>query len=218
MKFGKTQFVILIVMVSVAVFLSVLDVLSTDLPLARQWHYETLAVNFYDMLTETERQRLSDMWDRGVLTERQLPEIVDRFMRAPNRENALEQSFKTGFGANVGREWGDIKEVFLDPDIGIEAFKALYKEHNSAESIVHIAWHVLTSPVRTWGWILSGKGLGERPLGTLVWFIIGIVIIGKVAVRLARVIGPLIVPIPNIVWNFTLDRVREFGKAVRGEE
>ncbi len=70
MKFGKTQSVILIVMVSVAVFISVLDVLSTDRSLVRQWHYETLAVNFYDMLTETERQRLSDMWDRGVLIER----------------------------------------------------------------------------------------------------------------------------------------------------
>ncbi len=139
-------------------------------------------------------------------------------MRAPNRENALEQSFKTGFSANVGREWGDIKEVFLDPDIGIEPFKALYKEHSSVESISHIAWHCLTSPVRAWERILSGKGLGERPLEALIWFIIGVLIIGKVAVRLAHVIGHLIVPIPKNVWNFTLDRVRELGKAVRGEE
>ena len=125
MKFGKTQFIILIVMVSVAVFLSVLDVLSTAArPLARQWHYEILADNFYDALTEQERQQLRSLWDRGILHEGNLPELVDRFSRAPNREGALEQAFETGFGANVGREWGDIKEIFRNPDIGIEAFIA----------------------------------------------------------------------------------------------
>ena len=94
--------------------------------------------------------------------------------------------------------------MFRNPDIGIEAFK----EHSSAEGTAHIAWHVLTSPVRTWGQILSGKGLGERPLGTLVWFVIGVLIIGKVAVRLARVIGPLIVPIPKL---YGISRWIEFG-------
>lgn len=98
MKFSKTQSIILIVMVSVAVFLSVLDVLSTDRQLARQWHYEILATNFYDALTPDQQQWLLELGRQGILTKDMLPELAERFWHAPNRETALKQAFETGFG------------------------------------------------------------------------------------------------------------------------
>ena len=55
--------------------------------------------SFYDVLTDNERAQLEDLYKRGHITEADIPLLADRFMRAPNRENALEQAFKSG-------EWG----------------------------------------------------------------------------------------------------------------
>lgn len=194
MKFDKTQFTVLIVMVSVVVCLLVVDVLSSE--------------TWYDRLSDEQKEKIYEATRTGMLHEGNIDQFLDRLIRSPNLETAVDQAFDGSLGARLARDWHSIKSGFADPTIGINALKEQYSERGPVKGPVHIVWRVLTSPVRTWGQILSGKGLGERPLGTLVWFVIGVLIIGKVAVRLARVIGPLIVPIPKL---YGISRWIEFG-------
>lgn len=142
-----------------------------------RWQDKLFYDNVYDNLTEEERKRFDELWDAGVIDERNAPEIARNFMRSPTREGAFDQAFKTGFRANAWRELGEIKEGFLDPGIGVRAAEDFFLEEQEKHGKVgglftgtgKIAWSAATTPVRS-AWTIGTGQLGEveNPLETLV--------------------------------------------------
>ena len=179
--------------------------------------------NLYEIMTPTERQKFRDLYRSGQITDADIPIFAERFARAPNRENAFDQALDVSFGAKVAREWSDIKKATRDPGIGIEATEQHFAEHGLGKGLYKIAESAVTAPFRAWGNVLSGQGLGERPLRTLVALLLGALLFGKILMHLgrvvmARVVRPFILPLPNIFWQFTLDRIRGLSRAIRSEK
>ena len=177
----------------------------------------------YEIMTPAERQKFRDLYRSGRITDADIPIFAERFARAPNRENAFEQALDTSLGARIAREWSDIKKATRDPYIGIEATEQHFAEHGLGKGLYKIAESAVTAPFRAWGRVLSGQGLGEHPLRTSVTLLLGALLCGKILshlgrVVMARVVRPFILPLPNICWQFTLDRIRELSRAIRGEE
>ena len=182
--------------------------------------------NLYEIMTPEERQRFRELVRKGQITREDVPIFTERFSRAPNRENAFDQALDASFGAKVAREWADIKEatpIIGDAGIGIEATEQHFAEHGLGKGLYKIAESAVTAPFRAWGRVLSGQGLGEHPLRTLVALLLGALLFGKILMHLgrvvlARIVRPFILPLPNIFWQFTLDRIRELSRAIRGKE
>ena len=182
--------------------------------------------NLYEIMTPEERQRFRELVRKGHITRADVPIFTERFSRAPNRENAFDQALDASFGAKVAREWADIKEatpIIGDAGIGIEATEQHFAEHGLGKGLYEIAESAVTAPFHAWGSLISGQGLGEHPLRTLVALLLGALLFGKILMHLgrvvmARIVRPFILPLPNIFWQFTLDRVRELSRAMRGEE
>ena len=180
----------------------------------------------YETMTPDERDRLYKLYRAGRITRADLPIFFERFSRAPNRENAFDQALDASFSAKVAREWVDIKEatpIIGDAGIGIEATEQHFAAHGFGKGLYKITESAVTAPFRAWGRVLSGHGLGEHPLRTSVTLLLGALLCGKILMHLgrvvlARVVRPFILPLPNIFWQFTLDRVRELSRAMRGEE
>ena len=180
----------------------------------------------YEIMTPAERDRLYKLYRAGRITRADLPIFFERFSRAPNRENAFDQALDSSFGARAAREWADTKEatpIIGDAGIGIEATEQHFAEHGFGKGLYKIAESAVTAPFRAWGNVLSGQGFGERPLRTLVALLLGALLFGKILMHLgrvvlARVVRPFILPLPNIFWQFTLDRIRELSRAIRGEK
>lgn len=214
--------------VSIAIFISVLliaDAVSGDTGMRTRYRQYTL----HEVMTPAERKRFRDLYRSGRITRADLPIFAERFFRAPNRENAFDQALDASFGAKVAREWADIKEatpIIGDAGIGIEATEQHFKEHGLGKGLYKIAESAVTAPFRAWGSVLSGQGLGERPLRTSAALLLGALIFGKILIHLgrvvlARVVRPfilIILPLPNVFWQFTLDRIRELSRAIRSEE
>lgn len=214
--------------VSIAIFISVLliaDAVSGDTGMRTRYRQYTL----HEIMTPAERKRFRELYRSGRITDADIPIFAERFSRAPNRENAFDQALDASFGAKVAREWADIKEatpIIGDAGIGIEATERHFEEHGLGKGLYKIAESAVTAPFRAWGSVLSGQGLGERPLRTSAALLLGALIFGKILIHLgrvvlARVVRPfilLILPLPNICWQFTLDRIRELSRAIRGEE
>ena len=198
------------------------DAVSADTRVRTRYRTYTL----YEVMTPAERQRFYELYRAGQITDADIPIFADRFFRAPNRENAFDQALDSSFGACAAREWADIKEatpIIGDAGIGIEATEQHFAEHGFGKGLYKIAESAVTAPFRAWGSVLSGQGLGERPLRTLVALLLGALLFGKLLIHLGRVVmahvvRPFILPLPNIFWQFTLDRVRELSRAMRGEE
>ena len=122
-----------------------------------------------DILTDTEKTELKRLMDVGVISDTNIQQFSDRFLRAPKRETAFQQALDASIGASVGRDWHGIRRGFGDPRIGVEAFKEHYAEKGIVGGTADIAWSAITTPVRSWAEILGGEpGLGENPLETLV--------------------------------------------------
>ena len=180
----------------------------------------------YETMTPAERDRLYKLHRSGQITRADLPIFFERFSRAPNRENAFDQALDSSFGARAAREWADIKEatpIIGDAGIGIEATEQHFAEHGFGKGLYKIAESAVTAPFCAWGRALSDQGLGERPLRTLVALLLGALICSKILMHLgrvvmARIVRPFILPLPNIFWQFTLDRVQELSRVMRGEE
>ena len=210
---------------SIAIFilvLSIADAVSGDTGMQSRYRQ----FNLYEIMTPEERQRFRELVRKGQITRADVPIFTERFARAPNRENAFDQALDASFGAKVAREWADIKEatpIIGDAGIGIEATEQHFAEYGLGKGLYKIAESAVTAPFRAWGNVLSGQGLGERPLRTSVALLLGALIFGKILMHLgrvvlARVVRPFILPLPNIFWQFTLDRIRELSRAIRGEE
>ena len=211
--------------VSIALFIFVFfiaDAVSGDTGMPTRYRQ----FNLYEMMTPEERQRFRELVRKGQITREDVPLFTERFARAPNRENAFDQALDASFGAKVAREWADIKEatpIIGDAGIGIEAAKQHFAEHGFGKGLYKIAESAVTAPFRAWGRVLSGQGLGEHPLRTSVALLLGALLFGKLLIHLgrvvlARIVRPFILPLPNIFWQFTLDRIRELSRAIRGEE
>ena len=193
-------------------------------PSSSPTRYRTFSA--YEIMTPAERDRLYKLYRAGRITRADLPIFFERFSRAPNRENAFDQALDSSFRARAAREWADIKEatpIIGDAGIGIEATEQHFAAHGLGKGLYKITESAVTAPFRAWGRVLSGQGLGEHPLRTSVALLLGALIFGKILMHLgrvvlARVVRPFILPLPNIFWQFTLDRIRELSRAMRGEE
>ncbi|MDE0086262.1 MAG: hypothetical protein OXU23_11150 [Candidatus Poribacteria bacterium] len=122
-----------------------------------------------DLLTDEEKAEYRQAIAEKRLHEGNIPEFIDRFLRAPNRENAFNQAFNTGFGASAARESMDIKRIFADPPRCIEVLKNHYLKHGMVNGTLRIALSPVTIPVRSWSEVVGGQpGLGEYPLKILI--------------------------------------------------
>ena len=122
-----------------------------------------------EILTDTEKAKIQDLFDRGVIGESNVDQFFDRLRRAPNRETAIEQALDSSFGAASARELHGIKRRFLDPRIGSEALQKHYQEHGPVSGTLWIVLSPVTIPIRSWSKIVgSGRGLGEYPLKVLI--------------------------------------------------
>lgn len=215
--------------VSIAIFISVIlisDAMSGDTGMRRTLYRQ---YTLDEVMTPAERKRFNTLYRSGQITDADIPIFAERFFRAPNRENAFDQALDSSFGARAARELADIVEatpIIGDAGIGIAATEQHFEEHGLGKGLYKIAESAVTTPVRAWTGLASGEGLGERPLRTSVALLLGALIFGKILIHLgrvvlARVVRPFILPIlplPNIFWQFTLDRIRELSRAIRGEE
>ena len=227
-KFYSNKRIVTAIVGSIAIFILVLliaDAVSGDTRVRTRYRTYTL----YEVMTPAERDRFYELYRAGRITDADIPIFAERFFRAPNRENAFDQALDSSFGACAAREWADIKEatpIIGDAGIGIEATEQHFAEHGFGKGLYKIAESAVTAPFRAWGRVLSGQGLGERPLRTSGALLLGALIFGKILIHLgrvvlARVVRPfilLILPLPNIFWQFTLDRIRELSRAIRGEK
>ena len=137
-----------------------------------------------EILTDTEKAKIQDLFDRGVIGESNVDQFFDRLRRAPNRKTAIEQALDSSFGAASARELHGIKRRFLDPRIGSEALQKHYQEHGPVSGTLWIALSPVTIPIRSWSKIVgSGRGLGEYPLkvliGAAVVMLWGVLILSK---------------------------------------
>ena len=211
--------------VSIAIFIFVFfiaDAVSRDTRVRTRYRTYTL----YEVMTPAERERYIRLRQEGRIRDQDVQIFADRFFRAPNRENAFDQALDSSFRARAAREWADIKEatpIIGDAGIGIYAAEEHFGQHGFGKGLYKIAESVVTAPFRAWGNVLSGQGLGERPLRTLVALLLGALLFGKILMHLgrvvmARVVRPFILPLPNIFWQFTLDRIRGLSRAIRSEK
>ena len=224
-RFYSNKRIVTAIAVSIAIFIFVFfiaDAVSRDTRVRTRYRTYTL----YEVMTPAERERYIRLRQEGRIRDQDVQIFADRFFRAPNRENAFDQALDGSFRARAAREWADIKEatpIIGDAGIGIYAAEEHFRQHGFGKGLYKIAESAVTAPFRAWGRVLSGQGLGERPLRTLVALLLGALIFGKILMHLgrvvlARVVRPFILPIPNIFWQFTLDRIRELSRAIRGEE
>ena len=211
--------------VSIAIFIFVLlipDAVSGDTGVRTRYRTYTLD----EVMTPAERERYIRLRQEGRIRDQDVQIFADRFFRAPNRENAFDQALDSSFRARAAREWADIKEatpIIGDAGIGIYAAEEHFGQHGFGKGLYKIAESAVTAPFRAWGRVLSGQGLGEHPLRTSVALLLGALLFGKILMHLGRVVlanvvRPFILPLPNIFWQFILDRIRELSRAIRGEE
>lgn len=224
-RFYSNKRIVTAIAGSIAIFIFVFliaDAVSGDTRVRTRYRTYTL----YEVMTPAERERYIRFRQEGRIRDQDVPLFADRFSRAPNRENAFDQALDSSFGACAAREWADIKEatpIIGDAGIGIYAAEEHFAEHGFGKGLYKIAESAVTAPFRAWGNVLSGQGLGERPLKTLVALLLGALLFGKILIHLgrvvmARIVRPFILPLPNTFWQFTLDRIRELSRAIRGKE
>ena len=224
-RFYSNKRIVTAIVGSIAIFILVMLIagaVSGDTGMRTRYRTYTL----YEVMTPAERERYIRFRQEGRIRDQDVPLFADRFFRAPNRENAFDQALDASFSAKVAREWADIKEatpIIGDAGIGIEATEQHFAVHGFGKGLYKIAENAVTAPFRAWGRVLSGQGLGEHPLRTSVALLLGALLCGKILMHLGRVVmanvvRPFILPLPNIFWQFTLDRVRELSRAMRGEE
>ncbi len=105
-----------------------------------KWQDKLWHDNMYDNLTEEERKRFVELWDAGVLTERNLPELTHNFLRSPSRERAFYQGFDEGFATNVARGLGKIRIVPLYFLLPVCFFVIVWFVFGTAIGIIWIGW------------------------------------------------------------------------------
>lgn len=127
------------------------------------------------------------------------------FQRA---ETELQNAYRALLTGEVGNRWKRyLKEegpVGVARDVG--------------KSIVTFIPRGIATTARTF----SEGGFGEHPMKSLAEISVAIpsvIALVRLILRILRQsVLPFIFSIPKVLWNFILDRVRELGRAVRGEE
>lgn len=182
--------------------------------------------------------RLSDELDHLDWIERQLdgriPSTVyrpdpDRIapMRqtlADRRANAFERALHPNVFQRAGTELQKVYRALLTGEIA-NKWKQYLKEEGPigvaqdvGKSIVTFIPRGIATTARTF----SEGGFGEHPIKRLAEISVAIpsiIALVRLILRILRqVVLPFVLSMPKVLWNFILDRVRELGKAVRGEE
>ncbi len=106
----------------------------------RKWQDQLWYNSMYENLNKEEKAKFDELWDAGIITKRDLPELTRNFLRSPTREGALEQAFKTGFRANVARELGKIRIVPLYFLLPLCFFVIVWFVFGTAFGIIWIGW------------------------------------------------------------------------------
>lgn len=137
-----------------------------------------------EILTDTQKVKIKDLLDKGIIDKSNVDRFLDRLRRAPNRETAIEQALDSSFGAAAARDLHGIKRRFADPRIGFEALKKHYQVHGPVNGTVRIALSPVTIPIQSWSEIVGSEpGLGEYPLkvliGAAVVMLWGVLILSK---------------------------------------
>lgn len=123
-------------------------------------------------------------------------------------ETELQNAYRALLTGEVGNTWKRyLKEegpVGVTRDVG--------------KSIVTFIPRGIATTARTF----SEGGFGEYPMKSLAEISVAmpsmIALVRLILRILRRIVLRFIFSIPKVLWNFILDRVRELGKAVRGEE
>lgn len=102
MKVDKTQFIILIVVVSVGIFFSTV----------RQ-----VGAPYIEKFTPDERALLDKHWSTGLYTGEEWGKIILRIFRDPKREGAIERAFRNSLTDRFARDFADVGRAVRDPRI-----------------------------------------------------------------------------------------------------
>lgn len=70
-------------------------------------------IKYLDLLTDTEKTEINRLLADGTLYESNMSQFWDRFLRAPNRENAFQQAWDTRFRAEIARNKFVIVELLF---------------------------------------------------------------------------------------------------------
>ena len=127
------------------------------------------------------------------------------FQRA---ETELQNAYRALLTGEVGNRWK--RYLKAEGPVGVTL--------DVGESIVTFIPCGIATTARTF----SEGGFGEHPMKSLAEISVAmpsIIALVRLILRILRqIILPFILSMPKVLWNFILDRVRELGKAVRGEE
>lgn len=143
---------------------------------------------------------------------------------AGRRANAFERALHPNVFQRAGTELQKVYRALLTGEIA-NRWKRYLKEEGPigvaqdvGKSIVTFIPRGIATTARTF----SKGGFGEHPMKSLAEISVAmpsIIALFRLILRILRqIVLPFILSMPKVLWNFILDRVRELGKAVRGEE
>ena len=123
---------------------------------------------FIDIITDNEKQKINALISDGTLHEQNMQTFIDRFVRAPRRESAFDHARDATLGASMHRSAIGISTSLSNPGMGLRGAKKFFDERGILRGAGELALSAVTTPIRSWGQIVSGEGLGENPFETLI--------------------------------------------------
>jgi len=120
-------------------------------------------------LTEDQFKEVEELARSGYITEDNIHTFLRRLSSEPPGEDAIKRSLESNFGANVRREWRDIRSAFADPTQAIDLFKEEVEQTGWGKTLGNIAVSTITStPKALWTIGTGGLGESENPIETMV--------------------------------------------------
>ena len=154
--------------------------------------------------------------------ERARKDALDRV--AERRANAFERALHPNVFQRAGTELQKVYRALLTGEIA-NRWKRYLKEEGAIGVAQDVGKNIVTfipRGIATTARTFSEGGFGEHPIKRLAEISVAIpsiIALVRLILRiLKQVVLPFILSMPKVLWNFILDRVRELGKAVRGEE
>ena len=157
-----------------------------------------------------------------AMYERARKDALDRV--AERRANAFERALHPNVFQRAGTELQKVYRALLTGEIA-NRWKRYLKEEGAIGVAQDVGKNIVTfipRGIATTARTFSEGGFGEHPIKRLAEISVAIpsiIALVRLILRiLKQVVLPFILSMPKVLWNFILDRVRELGKAVRGEE
>lgn len=187
-------------------------------------------LNHIDYLTEAEEKR----WrDAGWTDPEDLELLTNDFRKemSARRAQAYQRALSYDFTDRARRELQTLKRELESGELA-NRWERYLKEEGPTGVVLGVVEGIVTfipRGIATTARIFTNGGLGERPMKSLAEisiampFVIALVrlilgILRQILGILRQIVLPFILSMPKVLWNFILDRVRELGKAARGEE